>query len=149
MEFCQKFRVFQIVSCQLNYIYNGPQTHRGVWLDHLEPFRILKKFRGILSKIPCLPENLVTGKISLRIRYESYTGIFRPFGTISEHFEKSSAEGSVIPCFPESESVLMFCCYVIVCNSLWIARVLDYYWELECSNQDVKMFKQQWEWWEK
>ena len=47
------------------------------------------------------------GKISLRIRYDSYIGIFRPFGTISEIFEKSSAErsaeDSVIPCFPESE----------------------------------------------
>ena len=25
---------------QLNYMYNGPQTHRGVCLDHLKPFRI-------------------------------------------------------------------------------------------------------------
>ena len=40
MEFRQKFHVFQIVSYQLSYIYNGPQNHRGVSLDHLEQFRI-------------------------------------------------------------------------------------------------------------
>ena len=40
MEFQRIFCVFQIVSYQLNYIYKGPQTHRGVCLDHLEPFRI-------------------------------------------------------------------------------------------------------------
>ena len=61
---------------------------------------------GIPSKIPCFSENLATGKISLGIRYDSYIGIFRPFGTISVVFEKSSAErsaeDSVIPCFPES-----------------------------------------------
>ena len=28
--------------------------------------------------------------------------MFRPFGTVSEVFEKSSAEDSVISCFPES-----------------------------------------------
>ena len=68
--------------------------------------RLLKKFCGIPSKILCFPENLITGRISLRIRYDSYIGIFRPFGTISEVFEKSSAErsaeDSVISCFPES-----------------------------------------------
>ena len=68
--------------------------------------RFLKTVHGIPSKSPCFPENLVTGKISFRIRYDSYTGIFRPFGTMSEVFEKSSAEhsaeDSVIPCFPES-----------------------------------------------
>ena len=97
------------MSYQLKYIYKGPQTHRGVCLDHLEPYRISFKtfeIRRIPSKIPCFPENLVTGNISLRIRYDSYVGIFRPFGTISEGFEKSSAErsveDSVIPCFPES-----------------------------------------------
>ena len=78
-----------------------------IWNRLESVLRLLKKFRGIPSKIPCFPENLVTGKISLRIRYDSYIGIFRPFGTISEVFEKSSAErsaeGSVIPCFPESE----------------------------------------------
>ena len=77
-------------------------------MDHFWKFlesvlRLLKKFRGIPSKIPCFPENLVTGKISLRIRYDSYIGIFRPFGTISEVFKKSSVKESVIPCFPESE----------------------------------------------
>ena len=38
----KKFRIFQIVSYQLNYIYNSLQTHRGilVCLDHLEPSRI-------------------------------------------------------------------------------------------------------------
>ena len=63
----------------------------------------MNTFRGISSKISCFPEILVTGKISLRIRYDLYIGIFRPFGTISEVFEKSSAKDSVIPCFPESE----------------------------------------------
>ena len=42
----------------------------------------------------------------LRIRYESYIGIFRPIGTISDVVERSSAEcsadDSIIPCFPES-----------------------------------------------
>ena len=77
-----------------------------IW-NHLESvLRLLKKFCGIPSKIPCFPQNLVTGKISLRICQDSYTGIFRPFGTISEVFEKSSADFStedfVILCFPES-----------------------------------------------
>mgnify|MGYP001801602339 CR=1 FL=1 len=79
-------------------------------MDLLEPsgisFKTFEKFRGIPSKIPCFPENLVTGKISFRIRYDSYIGILRPFGTISEVFEKNSAERSaeysVISCFPES-----------------------------------------------
>ena len=48
----------------------------------------------------------------LWIHYDSYIGIFRPFGTISEVFEKSSAEhsaeDSVIPCFPESACRLGF-----------------------------------------
>ena len=104
------------MSYQLNGIYNSPHTHRGVCLDHLELFRIsfktLENFRGIPSKIPYFPENLVMGKISLRIRYDSYIGIFRPFETISEVFEKGYAEGSaedsVIPCFPESVSLALF-----------------------------------------
>ena len=79
-----------------------------IWNCLESVLRLLKKFCGIPSKIPCFPENLVTGKVSLRIRYDSYIGIhvFKPFGTISEIFEKSSAErsaeDSVIPCFPES-----------------------------------------------
>ena len=68
---------------------------RTIWNRLESVLRLLKKFCGIPSKIPCFPENLVTGKISLRIRYDSYIGIFRPFGTISEVFEKSSAERSV------------------------------------------------------
>ena len=51
MEFHQQFRVFQIVSYQLNYIYKGPQTHKVVCLDHLVPFKIslktFEKFRGM------------------------------------------------------------------------------------------------------
>ena len=46
-------------------------------------FKGLNKFRRFPSKIPFFPENVVTGKISLLIRYDSYIGIFRPFGTIS------------------------------------------------------------------
>ena len=41
--------VFQIVYYQLNYIYKGPQTHRGVCSDYLEPFRISFK---TFEKIP-------------------------------------------------------------------------------------------------
>ena len=52
-----------------------------------EPFRIsfktFEKIRGIPSQIPYFPENLVRGKISLRIRCDSYIGIFRPLNTIS------------------------------------------------------------------
>ena len=59
-----------------------------IWNRLESVFRLLKKFHRITSEIPCFPENLVTGKISLRIRYDSYTGIFRPFRTISEVFEK-------------------------------------------------------------
>ena len=77
-----------------------------IWNRLESVLRLLKKFRGIPSKIPCFPKNLETGKILLQIRYDSYIGIFRPFGTISEIYEKSSversAEDSVIPCFPES-----------------------------------------------
>ena len=80
------------MSYQLNYIYNSPQTHEGVRLDHLEPSRISFKTFG---KIP--------QTVPLRISYDSYIGILRPFGTISEVFGKSSAEDSVIPCFPESD----------------------------------------------
>ena len=86
-----------------------------IWNRLESVLRLLKKFRGIPSKIPCFPENLVTGKISLRIRYDSYIGIFRPFGTISEVFEKSSAEcsaeDSVIPCFSESVNKWMHVIY--------------------------------------
>ena len=50
MEFRQKYRFSQIVSYQLKYIYKGPKLHKGVSLDHLEPFRIrfktFEKFRG-------------------------------------------------------------------------------------------------------
>ena len=77
--------------------------------------RLLKKFCGIPSKIPCFPEKLVTGNISLRIRYDSYIGIFRPFGTISDVFEKSSvecsAEDSVVLCFSESVNKWMHVIY--------------------------------------
>ena len=95
------FSVFQIVSYQLIYISKDPPTHGWIYLDHLDQFEIsFKTFEKNPWKIPCFPENLVTGKILLRIRYDSYIGIFRPFGTISEVFE-----GSVIPCFPESVHV--------------------------------------------
>ena len=79
-----------------------------IWNCLESVLRHLKKSRGIQSKIPCFSENHVTGKISLRIRYDSQSRIFRPFETISEVLEKSSAEcsaeGSIIPCFPESVS---------------------------------------------
>ena len=57
MEFHQQFRVFQIVSYQLNYICKGPQTHKVVCLDHLVPFKIsfktLKKIPGnVPRKVP-------------------------------------------------------------------------------------------------
>ena len=67
---------------------------RTIWNRLESVLRLLKKFRGIPSKIPCFPENLVTGKISLQIHYDSYIGLCRPFGTISEIFEKSSTERS-------------------------------------------------------
>ena len=35
-----KNSVFSRLLYQLNYICKGPQTHRGVCLDHLEPFII-------------------------------------------------------------------------------------------------------------
>ena len=89
-------KIFHFIYWQFGTIWNS-----------LEPFsKVLHKFRVIPSKIPCFSENVVTWKISLRIRYDSYIGILRPFGTISDVFEKSSAErsaeDSVIPCFPES-----------------------------------------------
>ena len=81
--------------------------------------KVWNKFRGILSKIPCFPENVVREKY--RSEYamnDSYIGILRPFGTISEVFEKSSeersAEVSAIPCFPESG--LIFLVYIYTCN---------------------------------
>ena len=58
-----------------------------IWNRLESVLRLLKKFCGIQSKIPCFPENLITGKISLRIHFDSYIGIFRPFGTISEVFQ--------------------------------------------------------------
>ena len=69
--FRQKFRVIQSVSYQLNYIYNDPQTHRGVCLDPLEPFRIKfrtfeKILRNVPRKIPCFPDCVILGKASLR-----------------------------------------------------------------------------------
>ena len=76
----------------------------------------INKFCGIMSKIPCIAENVITWKTSLRIRYDSYIGILRPFGTISEVFEKSSAEISVIPCFPESVFGLILPVYIY----LWL-----------------------------
>ena len=90
-------KIFHLIYWQFGTIWNS-----------LEPFpKVLNKFGGIPFKILCFPENGAMWKISLRIRYDSYIGIFRPFGT-SEGFEKSSAEGSaedsVIPCFPESVS---------------------------------------------
>ena len=70
MEFRQEFRVFQIVSYQLNYIYKGAQTHRGyvwtIWKRLDSVLRLSKKFHEIPSKMPSFPEKLVTGKISLR-----------------------------------------------------------------------------------
>ena len=80
---------------------------RTVWNRLKSVLRLLKKDAEFRLKFRVF-QSLVTGKISLRIRYDSYIGIFRPFGTISEVFEKSSAdrsaEGSVVPCFPESVS---------------------------------------------
>ena len=49
-----------------------------IWKCLESVLKLLKKFRGILSKILCCPENLVMGKVLLRIRYDSYIGIFRP-----------------------------------------------------------------------
>ena len=65
-----------------------------IWNRLESVLRLLKKIRGIPSKIPCFLENLVTVDISLRMRFDSYIGIFRPFGTISKVFEKNSAECS-------------------------------------------------------
>ena len=53
--FCENFskvsKLLQTVPIGQNItvIYNGPQTHRGVCLDHLEPFRISFK---TFEKIP-------------------------------------------------------------------------------------------------
>ena len=89
-------------------------------MDHLVTIRISFK---TFDKIPWksvensifFPEKLGTGKISLQIRYDSYMGIFRPFGTISEIFDKSSAEcsveDSVIPCFSESVNTWIHAIY--------------------------------------
>ena len=76
----------------------------SVVLDHLEQFKGLNQFCGFPSEIPCFSENVVTGTISLRVRYGSYihVGIFIPLGTISEVFEKNSSF------FPESAVVLAF-----------------------------------------
>ena len=78
-----------------------------IW-NSLEPFwRCQIHSAGFRLKFRVFQKNGVTSKILLRIRYDSSIGILRPFGTISEVFEKSfakrSAEESVITCFPESE----------------------------------------------
>ena len=46
---------------KLAHDYSG-QAIWSVVLDHLEQFKVLKQFR---SKIPCFPENVVMGTISL------------------------------------------------------------------------------------
>ena len=123
-----RFCVSQIVNYELNYISESPPSkllcllqivsislitfpkifhfiYRQFWtiLNSLEPFsKVWIKFVRFLSRIPCFSENVVTGKILLRTCYSSYIDIFRPFGTISEVFEVSSAVDSVIPFFPES-----------------------------------------------
>ena len=48
-EFRQKFHVFRIVSYQLNYVSKDPQTHRKVYLDHLEQFGI--SFKNFVKKV--------------------------------------------------------------------------------------------------
>ena len=60
----KKVRIFQIVSCQLNYTYNSLQTHRGVLvcLDHLEPSGI--SFNTF--EIQCFPDCVILDKASLR-----------------------------------------------------------------------------------
>ena len=51
-------------------------------MNSLELFsKVLNKFCGIPFKILCFQEYAVALKISLRIRLDSYVGIFRPFGT--------------------------------------------------------------------
>ena len=48
--FSERIRIFQIVSYQLNRISKAPQTHTGVYFDHLEhfviSFKTFEKFRG-------------------------------------------------------------------------------------------------------
>ena len=48
------FRVFQIVSYQLNYVSKDPSTHGGVYFDHLEQFGVsFKTFKEILWNVLC------------------------------------------------------------------------------------------------
>ena len=59
-----RFRVFQIVSYQFNYISNYPPTDGGVYFDHLEQFGIsfktFKKFCGIFCRSFCFPDCVIS-----------------------------------------------------------------------------------------
>ena len=54
---------FLIVSYQLNHIPKDPQTHSGVYFDHLDQFGIsLKDFEnicGMCRKIRCFPDCVI------------------------------------------------------------------------------------------
>ena len=65
--FRKRFRVFQIVSYQLNYISNDPPTDGGVYFDHLKQFGIsFKTFQKIPRNVSCFPDCFILGEASLR-----------------------------------------------------------------------------------
>ena len=133
-EFRQKFQISRLCPTSLikfPKIFHFIYWQFGTIWNSLEPFsKVLDEFRGIPSKILCFSENAVTWKILIRIRYDSYIGILRPFGTISEVFEKSSAElsaeDSLYPYFPEAawsvalKPIWLFgLLYLALCMAIW------------------------------
>ena len=57
MEFCQKFRVFQIVLYQLNYISKDPRLHLKTVLDHFE------QSGTIFNNFEQIPQNSVSNSV--------------------------------------------------------------------------------------
>mgnify|MGYP001803323301 CR=1 FL=1 len=87
--FCGKFCVFQIVSYQLNHISKDPPTHKKVYSDHLEQYGI--NFRTFIEKnpwdVPCFPEHVISGDVSLLSSSNLTRITLRPFGVASRNLK--------------------------------------------------------------
>ena len=82
-----RFRVFQIVSYQLNFVSTDPQTHGRVYFDHLEQFWInfktFEKFRSMFR----FRDSVILGEVSLRLSSNLTKITLRPFGVVSKNSE--------------------------------------------------------------
>ena len=87
--FRKRFRVFQVMSYQLNYISNDPPIDGGVYFDHMKQFGI-----SFLRQIPCFPDWVIFCEALLRGTSNSHRIMVWPSGAsnVEQKVQKEQKE---------------------------------------------------------